>query len=56
MIVCHCTIVSDKEIMEAIKQGAFTIKDISKLTNACLYCKGCQGLIEKILKENRGMM
>lgn len=34
-IICYCSKVTKRQILEAIKNGAVTFKDIQKSTNAC---------------------
>lgn len=52
MIVCHCGVVTDKQIKDAIQQGCNTLKCIKEQTKACSDCKGCRPTILKILKDN----
>lgn len=51
-IICHCFSISEKEIIEAIHNGAKTFDDISKMTSAGLACGRCRGAILNIIKEN----
>lgn len=38
-IVCYCDHVTKGEIIEAMKQGAKTLKDVKRMTGACCSCK-----------------
>lgn len=52
-IICHCFSVTEKDIIDAIKNnGAKTFDDISKITSAGLACGRCKENIIKILKQN----
>ena len=51
MIICHCFGVSEKQIIEAINNGAKTMDDITKMTSSGLACGRCRENIEKILKK-----
>lgn len=57
-IVCRCEEVSEREIVEAIKNEATTPDAIKKLTRAGMgLCQGktCRSLIAKILAERLGL-
>ena len=50
-IICHCEEITYEEILEAIKDGAKTVEDISDATNAAVACGYCIETIEEILEE-----
>ena len=50
-IICHCEEITYKEILQAIKDGAKTVEDISDQTNAGIACGVCIETIEDILEE-----
>lgn len=53
-IVCRCKKVTEKTIIEAIKNGADTYEKIKKKTGANAYgCFACRLEIKKILDENK---
>lgn len=63
-IICYCKNVTRRTIIEAIRAGARTLKDIQKTTGAAtgtrckeLNPKGicCVGDVRKILKEETGI-
>ena len=51
-IVCHCYSVSEKEIIDAIKNGAKNFDDVSRITSAGLACGRCKEAILNIIKQN----
>ena len=54
--VCSCKGVTEKEIIQAVKDGATTYQDIKKETGAGTGgCKGdkCKHKIKKLIKENK---
>jgi len=48
-LVCQCMNVTDKEIKQAIKNGAKTFQDIQEKTKAGTVCGQCKDEIEKLL-------
>lgn len=59
-IICYCSGVTRRQILEAIEKGAETLRDIQEMTNACTIgnCKEkspkkrcCLGDIIRILNE-----
>lgn len=51
-IICHCFSVTENQIKDAItNNGAKTLDDISKITNAGLACGRCKDAILNILKQ-----
>ena len=50
-IICHCEEITYKEILQAIKDGAKTVENISDETNAGIACGYCIETIEEILEE-----
>ncbi len=51
-IICHCFSISEKEIIDAINNGAKTFDDVSKITSAGLACGRCKDAILNIIKQN----
>lgn len=41
MIVCHCRVVSDREVERAIDEGATSLADVCRVTGAGRDCGGC---------------
>lgn len=50
-IICHCFSISEKEIIDAINNGAKTFDDVSKITSAGLACGRCKDAILNIIKQ-----
>lgn len=53
MYVCVCKAVTDRQIMEAINEGASTCRQLFKSTGACSVCGKCSHHLKQILDENR---
>ena len=56
--ICRCEEVTEKEIRDAIRAGAHTVKEIKRWTRAGMgICQGrtCRRLIERILAEELKM-
>lgn len=51
-IICHCFSISEKEIIDAINNGAKTFDDVSKITSAGLACGRCKDAILNIIKQH----
>jgi NAD(P)H-nitrite reductase large subunit len=41
VIVCHCAVVTDREVIACIAAGAGNVADISRATSAGRSCGGC---------------
>ena len=52
MIVCHCGVVSSRDITEAWEQGARTVPEVCTRTGAGLNCGTCVFSINQILCEH----
>lgn len=50
-LICQCTNVTDKEIKQAIKEGAETYQDIQEKTKAGTVCGQCKDEIMRLLEE-----
>ena len=50
-IICHCFSISEKEIIDAVNNGAKTFDDVSKITSAGLACGRCKDAILNIIKQ-----
>lgn len=48
MIVCHCAVVSDREVRDAIRAGA---TDVCALAEACGTARACGGCLPAIRQE-----
>jgi NAD(P)H-nitrite reductase large subunit len=53
-IICTCMDVTEKEIIDAIKNdGCDTAEKVGDKTGAGTVCGGCKGIIERLIKENK---
>lgn len=53
-IVCRCKKVSERTIIEAIKNGADTYEKVKKETGANAYgCFACRLEIKRLIEENK---
>jgi NAD(P)H-nitrite reductase large subunit len=50
-LICICNMVSEKEILAAIKKGANSTEDIQYLTRAGTSCGKCLMSIDQIIAE-----
>lgn len=51
MVVCHCNVVSDRQIRAEIAAGALDADDIAARCEAGNRCGGCVPVVEAILAE-----
>ena len=52
MIVCHCHVVNDRAVTEAIEDGARTVADLCRATGAGRNCGGCVFSLKRLLCEH----
>lgn len=51
MVVCHCHVVSDREIRAAIQAGALDAGALADHCGAGSRCGGCQPVVDALLRE-----
>lgn len=51
MVVCHCNVVTDREIRALADRGALTADDVAERCAAGARCGGCVPVIEALLTE-----
>ena len=51
MYVCHCEVVSDRSICDAITAGARDVEAVAALCGAGAACAGCHPTIEELLAD-----
>lgn len=51
MIVCHCTGTTDSNIVDLIRDGASSVREIAQRSGAGRCCGPCQDEIEDILSR-----
>jgi bacterioferritin-associated ferredoxin len=52
VIVCHCRVVSDADLVEALDNGARTLGDACRRTGAAQECGTCVFSVRKVLCEH----
>ena len=50
MLVCHCRRVSEREVEDAIRSGACSLREVGRHCGAGLDCGGCRPLIDELLE------
>ncbi len=50
-LVCMCNLVTENEILSALKKGARSTSDIQKLTSAGTSCGRCLVVIDSLVEE-----
>lgn len=51
MVVCHCVVVSDREVRAQVLAGALDADDIAARCGAGTRCGGCVPVVEALLAE-----
>lgn len=51
MIVCHCEVVSDRDVRTAIAAGAHDVDAVTDTCGAAGRCGGCVPAVENLLAE-----
>jgi bacterioferritin-associated ferredoxin len=52
MVVCHCNVVSDREVRAQIRAGALDAEDVAARCAAGTGCGGCRPLVEALIAES----
>ena len=52
MIICHCEVVSDREVVAALDDGATTLAQVCQMTGAGLNCGGCVSSLKQIVCQH----
>ncbi len=52
MIVCHCRVVSDRDIRAAVDAGARTLAQLCRETGAGTECGGCVFTVKRLVCEH----
>ena len=53
MIVCHCRVVSDREVMRAVDEGARSLADVCRDTGAGRDCGACVLSVKRLLCQHQ---
>ncbi|MGH3318393.1 MAG: (2Fe-2S)-binding protein [Nocardioidaceae bacterium] len=52
MIVCHCGVVSDRDVSTAVQDGARSLTEVCRATGAGQSCGGCIFSVKRILCQH----
>jgi bacterioferritin-associated ferredoxin len=55
MIVCHCGVVSDRDVSASIASGARTLPEICRATGAGRGCGGCVFSVRQLLCQHEAV-
>jgi len=53
VIFCHCAVVGDREIAEAVADGATTVASVCRATGAGQQCGACIFSVRRVLCEHQ---
>ena len=53
MIVCHCRVVSDREVVRAVDEGARSLAAVCRETGAGRDCGACVLSVKRLLCQHR---
>ena len=54
MIFCHCAVVSDRQVAQAIDAGARTVAQVCKATGAGQQCGNCIFSVRRVVCQHEG--
>jgi bacterioferritin-associated ferredoxin len=54
VIFCHCAVVSDREVSEAIEAGARTVAQVCRATGAGQQCGTCIFSVRRVVCQHGG--
>jgi bacterioferritin-associated ferredoxin len=49
MFVCHCSVVTDRDIIESVANGARCVNDVARQTGAGRVCGGCISTVRELV-------
>ena len=52
MIFCHCAVVGDRQVSEAIEAGARTVAQVCKATGAGQQCGNCIFSVRRVVCQH----
>lgn len=54
MLICHCLCVFDRDIRQAVREGAETVEEVGDACGAGAGCGGCRSAVAEIIEVERG--
>ena len=54
MIICHCNATTDREIRRAVRNGASSLREVSRACGAASGCGGCAESVLEIISSELG--
>lgn len=54
MIVCHCRVVTDRDVDQAIAEGARTVAAVCRRTSAAQDCGACVFTVKALVCHHQG--
>jgi bacterioferritin-associated ferredoxin len=54
VIVCHCNGTTDREIRRAVRNGAGTLREVSRACGAAAGCGGCSEMVRELIASELG--
>jgi bacterioferritin-associated ferredoxin len=55
MIVCHCGVVSDRDVSASIAEGARTVREVCHATGAGRACGGCIFSVRQLVCQHEAV-
>jgi bacterioferritin-associated ferredoxin len=52
VIVCHCEVVSDRDVTAAVDEGARTLADVCRATGAGTDCGSCVFSVKRLICDH----
>ena len=49
MYVCHCNVVTDRDVLESVANGASCVADVARQTGAGRVCGGCISTVRELV-------
>jgi bacterioferritin-associated ferredoxin len=56
MIICHCGVVSDRDVTEAVRAGASSLTEVCRRTGAAQNCGGCVFSVKRVLCQHGAVL
>ena len=55
MIICHCAAVSDRSLTQAVADGARSLAQVCRITNAGRDCGSCVFNVRRLITEHEAV-